>query len=161
MNFMKKFAVVCCVMSGVLFINGCSEGSTSFEQKTTVEVSTSSGINYSSSYSETRSENGIFVYKINDANLLDGKAEIYLSITNNGKRDTTLNEITIKFTATDSNGKFISEGNSHFNNLAISLPQNTEVYERFIIEDPDYKRFDDNFHIDCSFEEVVINPDVQ
>ncbi len=50
-------------MCGVLLINGCSEeGSVSFEQKSSVEVSTSSGINYSSSYTETKSNNGLFVY---------------------------------------------------------------------------------------------------
>ena len=62
MVFMKKFASICCIMCGVLLINGCSEGSASFEQKSSVEVSTSSGVNYSSSYTETKSNNGLFVY---------------------------------------------------------------------------------------------------
>ena len=82
-------------MCEVLLINGCSEeGSVSFEQKSSVEVSTSSGINYSSSYTETKSNNGLF------------------------------------------------------------------VYYTFVIEDPAYKQFNDSFSIDCSFEDVVINPDI-
>ena len=111
MSFVKKFAVICCIMSVVLIANGCSEGSTSFEHTSTVEVSTSSGINFSSSYSETKSSaSEPFTFKINDANILDGKVEIYTSITNNGNRDTTLREMSLTFVANDSNGKEITNG---------------------------------------------------
>ena len=161
MVFMKKFTIICCIMCGVLLINGCSEeGSVSFEQKSSVEVSTSSGVNYSSSYTETKSNNGLFVYKINDFNLLDGKMEFYISITNNGKRDTMLNEMTIKFKATDSTGKVISDGATHFTDISLNLPVGKEIYYTFVIEDPAYKQFNDSFSIDCSFEDVVINPDI-
>ena len=161
MNFIKKIAAICCLTGAIFLVNGCSEGSTSFEHKSSIEVNTSSGVSYKSSYSEAKSENGLFNYKLNDVNLLDGKTEFYISITNNGKRDTTLNEITINFSATDSKGKVIREGKTHYNNLSINLPKDKEIYEVFAIEDPDYKKFDDTFNVHCDFTDVIINPDVQ
>ena len=158
MGVIKKFLIVCCLIIGATVINGCSEVSTSFEHKSSVEVSTSSGVNYSTSYSETKSTNGLFIYKLNDVNLLDGRTEFHISITNNGKRDTTLNELTIAFKATDLKGNLIREGSTHFDNLSISLPQGQEVYERFAIDDPEYKRFDDSFDINCEVKNVSINP---
>ena len=141
-------------------MNGCSEGSSSFEHHSSIEVSTSSGINYSSSYKEIKSNNGLFIYKIDDVNLLDGKTAFHLSITNNGNRDTTLNEMTINFKATDDKGKIIREGNCHFDKLAINLPQNKEVHEIFVIEDPNTKNFNDSFDLNIEFTDISINPDV-
>lgn len=161
MNFIKKMAVVCCLTSVVFVVNGCSEGSTSFEQKSSVNVSTSSGVTYETSYTESKSENGLFIYKMNDVNFLDGKTEFYVSITNNGNRDTTLNEMTLKFSAKDATGKVFQEGSTHYTNLNISLPQNQEIYTTFAIEDPAYKQFKDAFSVDFSFTNVVINPDIQ
>ena len=161
MSFIKKFAVICCIMSVVLIANGCSEGSTSFEHTSSVEVSTSSGINFSSSYSETKSSaNEPFTFKINDANILDGKVEIYTSITNNGKRDTTLKELSITFVANDSTGKEITNGKIHYDNISVSLPQNTEIYQLFVIENPEYKRYNDGFNINCSFDDIKVDPDI-
>jgi len=161
MNFAMKLFLVCCLMSGGLIVNGCSEVSTSFEQKSSIDVSTSSGINYSSSYMEMKSANGLFLYKVNDINLVDGRTEFYISITNNGDRDTTLKEITIDFKATDSTGKLIREGSTHFDNLSLSLPKGTEVYETFAIEDPAYKKFEDGFEVNYKFKNIVIDPEVQ
>ncbi len=161
MSFIKRFAVICCIMSVVLVMNGCSEGSTSFEHTSSVEVSTSSGINFSSSYSETKSSAiEPFTFKINDANILDGKVEIYTSITNNGKRDTTLKEMSITFVANDSNGKEITNGTIHYDNISVSLPQNTEIYQLFVIENPEYKRYDDGFNINCNFDNIKVDPDI-
>ena len=53
MNFIKKMAIVCCLTVAVFLVNGCSEGSTSFEQKSSINVSTSSGVTYESNYTET------------------------------------------------------------------------------------------------------------
>ncbi len=161
MNFVKKMAVVCCLTGAVFVVNGCSEGSTSFEQKSSINVSTSSGVTYESNYTETKSENGLLVYKMNDVNFLDGKTEFHVSITNNGNRDTTLNEMTIKFSAKDATGIIFQEGSTHYTNLNINLPQNQEIYTTFAIEDPDYKKFTDAFSVDFSFTNVVINPDIQ
>ena len=161
MSFIKKMVVICCLTGAIFVVNGCSEGSTSFEQKSSVNVSTSSGVTYESSYTETKSQNGLFAYKMNDVNFLDGKTEFYVSITNNGKRDTTLNEMTLSFKATDSTGKVFQEGSTHYTNLNISLPQNQEIYTTFAIEDPDYKKFTDAFSVDFSFSNIVINPDIQ
>lgn len=160
MNFVTKLFLACCLMSGVLILNGCSEVSTSFEQKSSIEVSTSSGINYSSSYTEKKSANGLFLYKINDINLIDGRTEFYISITNNGDRDTTLKEITITFKATDSAGKTIREGSTHFDNLSLSLPRGEEIYEVFAIDDPAYKKFDDGFEVNYGFKNIVVDPEV-
>ena len=107
MKRIAKLFLIGCLMTGTFLISGCEEGSYSFEHSSSVEVSTDSGVNYSTSYSETRSANGLLNYKLNDVNLLDGKTEIYLSITNNGDKDTTLNAITISFKATDSKGNSI------------------------------------------------------
>ena len=161
MNFIKKMAIVCCLTVAVFLVNGCSEGSTSFEQKSSINVSTSSGVTYESNYTETKSENGLLVYKMNDVNFLDGKTEFHVSITNNGNRDTTLNEMTLKFSAKDATGKVFQEGSTHYTNLNIILPQNQEIYTTFAIEDPDYKKFTDAFSVDFSFTNVVINPDIQ
>ncbi len=161
MNFVKKMAVVCSLTCAVFVVNGCSEGSTSFEQKSSINVSTSSGVTYESNYTETKSENGLLVYKMNDVNFLDGKTEFHVSITNNGNRDTTLNEMTLKFRATDATGIIFQEGSTHYTNLNINLPQNQEIYTTFAIEDPDYKKFTDSFSVDFSFTNVVINPDIQ
>ena len=153
--------VICCLTGAIFVVNGCSEGSTSFEHKSSIDVSTSSGVAYETNYTETKSENGLFVYKMNDVNFLDGKTEFYVSITNNGKCDTTLNEMTITFKATDANGKVFQEGTTHYSNLSINLPQNKEIYEVFAIEDPSYKKFTDAFNVNFEFTNIVINPDVQ
>ncbi len=161
MNSAKKLLLVGCLVSGALIANGCSEGSTSFEHKSSIEVSTSAGINYSSSYTETKSDSGLFAYKINDVNLLDGRTEFYISITNNSDRDTTLKEMTITFQATDLNGKLIREGSTHFSNFSLSLPRGKEVYDAYVIEDPDYKRVDDGFEVNCQFRNLVVDPAIE
>ena len=161
MKFTSKIVVAGCLAAGLLLTSAYSEGSYNFEQKSSVEVSSSSGINYAASYKEGKSENGLFVYKIDDANLSDGKTEIYLSITNNGDRDTTLNEMTINFKATDEKGNLIRECGTHFNNLSINLPRNKEVHQIFVIEDPNFKKFDGNFDVNCDFIDVIIDPIVE
>lgn len=161
MKRIKKFLLFGCLMAGTFFVGGCEEGNYSFEHNSSVEVSTESGVKYSSSYMETKSANGLFMYKINDANLLDGKTELRISITNNGNRDTTLNAITINFKATDDKNKFIREGSCVFDNLNIQLPKDKEVYESFIIENPNWKAYDDAFNINCEFTDVIINPTVE
>lgn len=118
-------------------------------------------MNYSTSYTETRSENGLFTYKLNDVNLLEGKTEFRLSITNNGSRDTTLNAITINFKATDDKKNMIREGNCDFTNLAISLPKDKEIYETFVIEDANWKTYDKTFNISCDIINVIVNPAVE
>ena len=122
---------------------------------------TSSGINYETSYTEIKSDNRLLVYKINDVNFLEGKTEFYVSITNNGNRDTTLNEMTLKFKATDATCIIFQKGEMNYSNLNINLPQNQEIYTTFAIEDPDYKKFTDAFSVDFSFSNIVINPDIQ
>lgn len=149
------------LMAGTFLIGGCEEGSYSFEHTSSVEVSTESGTKYSSSYMETKSANGLFMYKLNDVNLLDGRTEFRLSLTNNGKRDTTLTAITITFSATDEKGKVIREGDCAFDKLQIALPQGKEVYETFIIENESWKAYDDAFNIHCEFTDVAVNPPVE
>ena len=161
MNLFKKKIILTGLILGIFLTSGCEEGSYSFEHNSSVEVSTSGGINYSTSYSETKSANGLLLYKLNDVNLLDGKTEIYLSITNNGNTDTTLNAITISFKATDEKNNPLCEGTSAFDNLTIKLPKDTEVYEKFVIEDPSYKKFDGAFNINCNFDNVMLNPPLQ
>lgn len=161
MKRIAKLFLIGCLMTGTFLISGCEEGSYSFEHSSSVEVSTDSGVNYSTSYSETRSANGLLTYKLNDVNLLDGKTEIYLSITNNGNKDTTLNAITISFKATDSKGNVISDGISTFDKLSLQLPKDKEVYESFTIEDPNYKKFDNDFNINCEFNDVILNPPLE
>lgn len=109
---------------------------------------------------KTKSANGLFLYKINDVNLIDGRTEFYISITNNSDRDTTLKEITKAFKATDSTGKFIREGSTHFNNLSLSLPKGKEVCDAYAIDDPAYKKFDDGFEINCEFKNIRVDPEV-
>ena len=161
MNFFYKIAIICCLTSTIFVISGCSEENTSFEQKSSVNLRTSSGINYETSYTEIKSDNRLLVYKINDVNFLEGKTEFYVSITNNGNRDTTLNEMTLKFKATDATGIIFQKGEMNYSNLNINLPKDKEIYEVFAIEDPDYKKFDDTFNVHCDFTDVIINPDVQ
>ena len=161
MNLFKKKIILTGLIIGIFLTSGCEEGSYSVEHNSSVEVSTSGGINYSTSYSETKSANGLLLYKLNDVNLLDGKTEIYLSITNNGNIDTTLNAITISFKAKDEKNKPICEGGSTFDNLTLKLPKDTEVYEKFVIEDPSYKKFDGAFNINCNFDNVILNPPLQ
>lgn len=148
-------------MTATFFMGGCEEGSYSFEHNSSVEVSTSGGVNYSTSYTETRSENGLLTYKLNDVNLLEGKTEFRLSITNNGSRDTTLNAITINFKATDDKKNMIREGNCDFTNLAISLPKDKEIYETFVIEDANWKTYAKTFNISCDILNVIVNPAVE
>lgn len=161
MKRVKRFFLFGCLMTGIFLVSGCEEGSFSVEHSSSVEVSTESGVKYSSSYAETKSANGLFMYKINDANLLDGKTEFRISITNNGNRDTTLNAITINFQAIDDKNKPIREGSCAFDNLNIQLPKDKEVYESFIIENPTWKAYDDAFNINCEFTDVIINPTVE
>jgi len=156
-----KLFLTACLMAGTFLIGGCEEGSYSFEHSSSVEVSTESGPKYSSSYMETKSANGLFMYKLNDVNLLDGRTEFRLSLTNNGKRDTTLTAITITFSAKDEKGKVIREGDCAFDKLQIALPQGKEVYETFIIEDASWKAYDDAFNIHCEFTDVAVNPPVE
>ena len=96
-----------------------------------------------------------------DVNLLDGKTEIYLSIANNGDKDTTLNAIKISVKATDSKGNLICDDTSTFDKLSIQLPKDKEVYESFTIEDANYKKFDDTFNISCDFSDVTLNPPLE
>lgn len=157
----SKLFLITCLMAGTFLIGGCEEGSYSFEHSSSVEVSTESGAKYSSSYMETKSANGLFMYKLNDVNLLDGRTEFRLSLTNNGKRDTTLTAITITFKATDEKGKLIREGDCTFDKLQISMPQGKEVYETFIIEDASWQAYNDAFNIQCEFTDVAVNPPVE
>ena len=160
MKRMAKIFLMGCLMTGTFLIGGCEEGSYSFEHTSSVEVSTESGAKYTSSYMETKSANGLFIYKINDVNLLDGKTEFRISLTNNGNRDTTLTAITITFKATDDKNKLIREGSCTFDNLKISMPKDKEVYESFIIEDANWKVHNDAFNISCEFTDVAVNPPV-
>ena len=66
MKRIAKFFLIGCLMTGTFLISGCEEGSYSFEHNSSVEVSTESGVKYTSSYMETKSANGLFIYKIND-----------------------------------------------------------------------------------------------
>lgn len=161
MNFAKRMAIILCLIGIIFVINGCSEENTSFEQKSSINVSTSSGVNYETSYTEIKSDNRSLVYKINNVNFLDGKTEFYVSITNNGNRDTTLNEMTLKFKATDATGIIFQKGEMNYSNLNINLPQNQEIHKTFTIEDRDYKKFTDSFSVNFEFTNVVINPDIE
>lgn len=158
MKHLTKIFLIGCLMTVTFLIGGCEEGSYSFEHNSSVEVSTESGAKYSSSYMETKSSSGLFMYKINDVNLLNGRTEFRLSLTNNGKRDTTLTAITITFKATDEKGKLIREGFCTFDNLKISMPKGKEIYESFVIEDPSWKAYDDAFNIQCEFNDIAIDP---
>ena len=100
-------------------------------------------------------------YKLNDVNLSDGKTEIYVSITNNGDIDTTLNAITINFKATDGKNNAVREGSGTFEKLDVKLPKGKEVYEKFVIDDTNVKNFDETFNITCNFNDVVLNPPLQ
>ena len=53
-------------------------------------------------------------------NLLEGKTEIYLSITNNGDFDTTMDAITISFKATDEKNNAVREGSGTFENINLT-----------------------------------------
>lgn len=161
MNFLYKIAIICCLTCTIFVISGCSEENTSFEQKSSVNLRTSSGINYETSYTEIKSDNRLLVYKINDVNFLEGKTKFYVSITNNGNRDTTLNEMTLKFKATDATGIIFQKGEMNYSNLNINLPQNQEIHKTFTIEDRDYKKFTDSFSVNFEFTNVVINPDIE
>ncbi len=101
------------------------------------------------------------MYKLNDVNLLDGKTEFNISITNNGDKDTTLNAITLNFKAMDEKNKLIREGNCVFDNLSIKLPKGKEIYENFVIEDQSWKMHNDAFNISCDFTDVVLNPPLE
>ena len=161
MKFGRKSIILAGILAGFLFTSACEGGSYNFEHKSAVEVSTSDGIKSAATYSETKSENGLLTYKINDVNLLEGKTEIYLSITNNGNIDTTLKNITISFKATDEKNNAIREGSGTFENLNVKLPKGQEVYEKFIIHDANVKNFDGGFDITCNFNDVVLNPPLQ
>ena len=54
MRYAKTFSMIFCLIVGIFVLGGCKEGNYSFERSSTVEVSSDSGINYSSKYSETR-----------------------------------------------------------------------------------------------------------
>ena len=160
MRYAKTFSMIFCLIVGIFVLGGCKDGNYSFERSSTVEVSSDSGINYSSKYSETRSTGGLFAYKVDDANLFDGQTEIYVSITNNGARDTTMKAMTITFKATDEKNNIIREGGCKFDQLSIKLPQNVEVHEKFVIQDQSWKKYDGTFTINCDFTDITVDPDV-
>ena len=162
MNFMTRIGFVAFLMTGIFFIGGCEEASYSVEHSSSVEVSTDSGIKASSSYKETRSSStGLFEYKINDANLLDGKTEIYVSLTNHSDKEVVLTNIAIKFAATDEKNKPIREGECGYPNLSVKLPVDKEVYQAFVIEDPNWKAYNESFSISCDFYDVQTNPPIE
>ena len=158
---MEKSGLIVCLAIGTLFVGGCQEGSYSVEHKSEVEVSTDTGIKASTSYKETRSDNGTFEYKINDFNLLDGKTEIYLSITNHGDKEVMLTNFAIKFSAKDDKNKVIREGNCEYPNLSIKLPPEKEIYQLFVIQDNDWKAYRDSFNVDFEFYNVQIDQPIE
>ena len=93
MKFGKKYVILAGILAWILFTGVCEGESYNLENKPAIEFGTS---NYTINSEAVKSENGLLTYKINDVNLLDGKTEIYLSITNNGDFDTTLDAITIR-----------------------------------------------------------------
>lgn len=162
MKFARKTIILAGILAGILFASSCEGRIYNYEHKSAVEVGTSNDIQpYSINSEAVKSENGLLTYKINDVNLLEGKTEIYLSITNNGKVDTTMDAITISFKAADEKNNVIREGSGTFENLNVKLPRGKEVYEKFIIDDANVKNFDGGFDITCNFNDVVLNPPLQ
>ena len=158
MKFGKKYVVLAGLLAGILFTGVCEGESYNLENKPAIEFGTS---NYTINSEAVKSENGLLTYKINDVNLLEGKTEIYLSITNNGDFDTTMDAITISFKAADEKNNVIREGSGTFENINVKLPKGKEVSEKFIIHDENVKNFGGNFNITCDFNNVVLNPPLQ
>ena len=106
-----------------------SESSSSFE------INSSGTVTTSSSYKETKSEStGDFTFKVNDVNLLKGKTEFNLSITNNSDKDTTLQSMTLSFKATDENNKPIQDGSTKYEKMDLNniydLPHTGSITEK-------------------------------